>query len=111
MAIACQLLAAKASRMQLWKLRHGPIKAPAGGSDRPVQSVRGTGHTGPAGTGRTNLSDHAAVPLPDPSSHGFNACLNSPAGTRFALADLVDNNNNWLKPLDLDLGGGAMTRR
>ncbi|PLW49822.1 hypothetical protein PCANC_01031 [Puccinia coronata f. sp. avenae] len=75
-------------------------------------------------TGRTRLFEHrsncrvrpvnagsAAVPLPDPSSHGFNACLNSPAGTRFALADLVDNNNNWLKPLDLDLGGGAMTRR
>ncbi|PLW28461.1 hypothetical protein PCANC_24354 [Puccinia coronata f. sp. avenae] len=30
-------------------------------SDRPVRSVPGTGRTGPAGTGRTNLSDQLAL--------------------------------------------------
>ncbi|PLW15085.1 hypothetical protein PCASD_21522 [Puccinia coronata f. sp. avenae] len=32
-----------------WSDRHCPTKAPAGGSDRHVRSVPGTGCTGPAG--------------------------------------------------------------
>ncbi|PLW44152.1 hypothetical protein PCASD_09566 [Puccinia coronata f. sp. avenae] len=43
-----------------WLDRHCPTEAPAGGSDRPVQSVPETGRTGPAGTGQTNLSNHAS---------------------------------------------------
>ncbi|PLW24166.1 hypothetical protein PCASD_09701 [Puccinia coronata f. sp. avenae] len=44
-----------------WSDRNCPTEAPAGGSDRPVQSVPGTGRTGPAGTSRTNLSDQLAL--------------------------------------------------
>ncbi|PLW52301.1 hypothetical protein PCASD_00071 [Puccinia coronata f. sp. avenae] len=60
-----------------WSDKHCPTKAPAGGSDRPVQSVPGTGRTGPAGTGRTNLSDQLALALVGqcPSGHRSNTAV------------------------------------
>ncbi|PLW54752.1 hypothetical protein PCANC_03723 [Puccinia coronata f. sp. avenae] len=48
---------ARTAVFERWLDRHCQTKAPAGGSDRPVQSVPGTGRTGPAGTSRTNLSN------------------------------------------------------
>ncbi|PLW57748.1 hypothetical protein PCANC_01424 [Puccinia coronata f. sp. avenae] len=44
-----------------WSDRHCLTEATAAGLDRPVRSVPGTGRTGPAGTGRTNLSDQLAL--------------------------------------------------
>ncbi|PLW21194.1 hypothetical protein PCANC_05449 [Puccinia coronata f. sp. avenae] len=71
-----------------WSDRHCPTKAPAGGSDRPVQSVPGTGRTGPAGTGRTgpagtgraNLSDQLALALVGqcPSNQRSNTAVRAP---------------------------------
>ncbi|PLW29815.1 hypothetical protein PCASD_25487 [Puccinia coronata f. sp. avenae] len=63
-----------------WSDRHCPTEAPAAGSDRPVQSVPGTGRTGPAGTGRTNLSDQLALALVGqcPSNHRSNTAVRAP---------------------------------
>ncbi|PLW14705.1 hypothetical protein PCANC_21143 [Puccinia coronata f. sp. avenae] len=68
-----------------WSDRHCPTKAPAGGSDRPVRSAPGTGHTGPAGTGctgpagtgQTNLSNQLALALVGqcPSNHWSNMAV------------------------------------
>ncbi|PLW27663.1 hypothetical protein PCANC_24145 [Puccinia coronata f. sp. avenae] len=76
-----------------WSDRHCPTKAPAGGSDRPVQSVPGTGCTGPAGTGRTNLSDQLALASVGqcPSDHRSNtavrALLEQPCSTEDSISD------------------------
>ncbi|PLW54430.1 hypothetical protein PCANC_04786 [Puccinia coronata f. sp. avenae] len=70
-----------------WSDRHCPTEAPAGGSDRPVRSVPGTGCTGPAGTGRTNLSNQLALASVGqcPSDHRSNtavrALLEQPCST------------------------------
>ncbi|PLW10922.1 hypothetical protein PCASD_26722 [Puccinia coronata f. sp. avenae] len=63
-----------------WSDRHCPTKAPAAGSDRPVRSVPGTGCTGPAGTGRTNLSDPLALASVGqcPSDHRSNTAVRAP---------------------------------
>ncbi|PLW31077.1 hypothetical protein PCASD_13524 [Puccinia coronata f. sp. avenae] len=63
-----------------WSDRHCPTEAPAGGSDRPVRSVPGTGCTGPAGTGRTNLSDQLALASVGqcPSEHRSNTAVRAP---------------------------------
>ncbi|PLW26738.1 hypothetical protein PCANC_26387 [Puccinia coronata f. sp. avenae] len=63
-----------------WSDRHCPTEAPAGRSDRPVQSVPGTGRTGPAGTGRTNLSNQLALALVGqcPSDHRSNTAVRAP---------------------------------
>ncbi|PLW13510.1 hypothetical protein PCASD_23942 [Puccinia coronata f. sp. avenae] len=58
---AAVLSGARTAVFDRWSDRHCLTKAPAGGSDRPVRSVPGTGRTGPAGTGRTNLSDQLAL--------------------------------------------------
>ncbi|PLW24155.1 hypothetical protein PCANC_28440 [Puccinia coronata f. sp. avenae] len=60
-----------------WSDRHCPTKAPAARSDRPVQSVPGTGCTGPAGTGQTNLSDQLALASVGqcPSDHRSNTAV------------------------------------
>ena len=58
-----------------WLDRHCPTEAPAGGLDRPIQSVPGTGCTGPAGTGWTNLSNQLALASVGqcPSNHRLNS--------------------------------------
>ncbi|PLW38596.1 hypothetical protein PCANC_16527 [Puccinia coronata f. sp. avenae] len=63
-----------------WSDRHCPTEAPAGGSDRPVRSVPGTGRTGPAGTGQTNLSDQLALASVGqcPSDHRSNTAVRAP---------------------------------
>ncbi|PLW09926.1 hypothetical protein PCANC_23803 [Puccinia coronata f. sp. avenae] len=63
-----------------WSDRHCPTEAPAGGSDRPVRSVPGTGCTGPARTGRTNLSDQLALASVGqcPSDHRSNTAVRAP---------------------------------
>ncbi|PLW11953.1 hypothetical protein PCANC_24239 [Puccinia coronata f. sp. avenae] len=71
------LSGARTAVFDWWSDRHCPTEAPAGGSDRPVQSVPGTGRTGPAGTGRTNLSDQLALALVGqcPSDHRSNTAV------------------------------------
>ncbi|PLW22853.1 hypothetical protein PCANC_28686 [Puccinia coronata f. sp. avenae] len=74
------LSGARTAVFDRWSDRHCPTKAPAAVLDRPVRSVPGTGRTGPAGTGRTNLSDQLALASVGqcPSDHGSNTAVRAP---------------------------------